>query len=144
MSQQRQFKTQGGRAVRRQRLCRRRERAHQLWEEEIRQKAVQVIKAYKVTLSVERIWQVARSLFSPSLPKKARGLLFHSVLLPPRNGKVTIAISTTAALRRLKPFLGQITKDLCLLLGNNLQVNLASFDSLLKRQITNLDRHFRI
>jgi hypothetical protein len=108
-----------------------REKAHQLWEEEIRQKAVRVIKSYKVTLGVERTWQLARSLFSRSLPRKTVGLLFHSVLLPPRNGKVTIAISTTPALRRLKPYLGQITKDLRLLLGNNLQVNLASFESLL-------------
>jgi hypothetical protein len=45
---------------------------------------------------------------------------------------VTIAISTTPALVRLKPFLAQISKDLRLLLGDHLQVNLASFDSLLK------------
>ena len=83
MKQRRHFKTQEGR-----------QRAHQLSEEEIRQKAVRVIKSYKVTLAVERTRQVARSLFSPSLPKKARGPLFHSVLLPPRNGKVSIAIST--------------------------------------------------
>jgi hypothetical protein len=94
-----------------------------------------VIKCYKykATLEVERTWQVARSLFFPSLPKKAQGFLFHSVLLPPRNGKVTIAISTTPALVRLSPFLGLITKDLCLIFGRNMQVNLASFDRLLKR-----------
>lgn len=108
-----------------------REKAHQLWEEWVRKKAIRVIRAYNVTLEVERTWQVARSLFSVSLPKKARGLLVHSVLLPPRNGKVTIAISTVSALVRLGPFLGQITKDLRLLLGDNLQVNLASLDSLL-------------
>lgn len=118
---QRSFKTKEGR-----------ERAHQLWEEEIRQRAIRVINSYEVTLTVERTWQVARSLFTSSLPRKARGLLFHSVLLPPRNGKVTIAISTTPALRRLKPYLRQITKDLRDVLGDHLQVNLASFDSLLK------------
>jgi len=31
-----------------------------------------------------------------------------------------------------RPFLGQFTKDLRLLLGDNLQANLASFDSLLE------------
>ena len=118
---QRSFKTKEGR-----------ERAHQLWEEEIRQRAIRVINSYEITLTVERTWQVARSLFTSSLPRKARGLLFHSVLLPPRNGKVTIAISTTPALRRLKPYLRQITKDLRDVLGDHLQVNLASFDSLLK------------
>lgn len=118
---QRSFKTKEGR-----------ERAHQLWEEEIRQRAIRVINSYEITLTVERTWQVARYLFTSSLPRKARGLLFHSVLLPPRNGKVTIAISTTPALRRLKPYLRQITKDLRDVLGDHLQVNLASFDSLLK------------
>jgi hypothetical protein len=44
---------------------------------------------------------------------------------------VTITISTTSALVRLRPFLEQITKDLRLLLDDNFQVNLSSFDSLL-------------
>jgi hypothetical protein len=119
MKQRRHFKTREGR-----------EKAHRLWEGEIRQKAVRVIQSYKVILEVERTWQVACSLFPPSLPRKARGLLFHSVLLSSRNGKVTIAISTTPALRHLKPFLGQMTKDLRLLLGDHLRVNLASFSLL--------------
>ena len=59
MKQRRHFKTKEERG-----------RAHQLWEEEIRQKAVRVIKSYQVTLEVERTWQVARSLFSTSLPKR--------------------------------------------------------------------------
>jgi len=43
---------------------------------------------------------------------------------------VTIAVSTTPALVRLKPFLGQIAKDLRLLLGNNLPLlnELAEYD----------------
>ena len=69
--------------------------------------------------------------FLPFPAQKGRGLLFHSVLLPPRNGKVIIAISNAPALVRLRPLLGQINKDLRLLLGDKLQVNLASFDSLL-------------
>lgn len=122
MSQRRSFKTKEER-----------ERAHKLWEEEIRQKAIQVIKSYKVTLEGDRIWREARSLFRFSLPKKTRGLLLYSLLLPPESGKMTIAISTTPALVRLRPYLGQITKDLRSFpaLGNNLRVNLASFDSLL-------------
>ena len=126
MSQRTRFKTQEER-----------ERGYNLWGEEIRRKAIQVIKAYQVTPAVERIWREARRLFHFSLPGRTRGLLFHSVLLPPQDNKVTIAVSTTPALRRLKPLLAQITKDLKLLLGNHLQVSLASFESLLGEAIGN-------
>lgn len=118
--QQRSFKTKEHR-----------KKAHQVWEEEIRQKAIQVIKAYGVTLEADRIWREARLLFQFSLPRKVGGLFLHALLLPARDDKVTIAISTTAALVRLRPFVGQMTKDLRLLLGDSVQVNLASFDSLL-------------
>ena len=109
-----------------------RERAQEGWEEEIRQKAVRVIKACGVTLRADRIWREARFLFRFSLPACAAGWLGFSLLLPPRNGKVTIAVATTPALFRLRPLLQQMTKDLRLLLGENVQVDLASFDSLLE------------
>lgn len=120
MTQRQHFKTKADR-----------EKAHKAWEEEIRQKAIQVIKVYRVTPSVERIWQQAHWLFGFSIPRKPVGLLFHSVLLPPQNRQVTIAIATTPALRLLKPFLAQIAKDLHLLLSNRPRVNLAAFDTLL-------------
>ena len=110
-----------------------RDKSHQCREEEIRQKAIRVIKAYGVTLKADRIWRDARILFRFSLPPESAGLLIYSLLLPPRNGNVTIAISTTSALVRLRPSLKQITKDLYLLLGDGLQVHLSSFDRLLKK-----------
>jgi hypothetical protein len=109
-----------------------RERAHQGWEEEIRRKAIWVIKACDVTLKMDRIWREARFLFRFSLPTSAAGWLGFSLLLPPRNGKVTIAVASTPVLIRLRPLLQQMTKDLRLLLGESVQVDLASFDSLLE------------
>jgi hypothetical protein len=109
-----------------------RERAYQGWEEEIRRKAIRVIKACDVTPKTDRIWREARFLLRFSLPRSAASCLLFSLLLPPRNGKVTIAISTTPTLVRLGPLVGQIAKDLRLLLGDNVQVDLASSDSLLE------------
>ena len=107
-----------------------REKVHQRPEEEIRQKAIRVIRAYGVTLKADRMWREARTLFRFSLGQNGVGLLY-SLLLPPRNGKVTIAISTTSALVRLRPCLGRMTEDLRLLLGDQFQVEMASFDRLL-------------
>jgi hypothetical protein len=109
-----------------------RERAHQGWEEEIRRKAIRVIKACDVTPKTDRIWREARFLFRFSLPRSAAGWLLFSLLLPPRKDNVTIAIPSTPALVRLRPFLGQIATDMRLLLGADVQVDLASFDSLLE------------
>jgi len=86
MTQRQRFKTQVER-----------EKAHKAWKEAIREKATQVIRAYKVTPSVERTWQQARWLFGFSLPRKTVGFHFHAVLLPPQDGKATIAISTATA-----------------------------------------------
>ena len=108
-----------------------RDKSHQCREEEIRQKAIRVIKACGVTLKADRIWRETRFLFRFSLPKKVGGLLLYSLLLPPRNGKVIIAISTTSGLVRLRPCLGRMTEDLRLLSGDRLQVQMASFARLL-------------
>ena len=108
-----------------------REKVRQRWEEEIRQKAIRVIKAYGVTPEADRIWREARTLFRFSLGQNSGGLLLYSLLLPSRNGKVIIAISRSSALVRLRPCLGRMTEDLRLLLGDQLQVEIASFDRLL-------------
>ena len=109
-----------------------RQRAHQGWEQEIRRKAIRVIKACDVAPETDRIWREARFLFRFSLPRSTAGWLLFSLLLPPRKDTVTIAVPTTPALVRLRPFLSKIAKDLRLLLGNDVQVDLASFDSLLE------------
>ena len=75
------------------------ETRHNEWEEDVRSKAVRVIKRYEVALPDDRIWTETRRELSSLgvLSRYAHAALFHSLMLLPKRKWVTVSVHSTKA-----------------------------------------------